>query len=175
MPRSGSDFFFQLMFCATTASIVSGTLAERIKLWPFLIFVVVLTGLIYPIQASAGSGAAVSWMRDGLPRFRRLHRGAFGRRLGRAGGRADPGPADRQVQGRQGDPDPGFQPALATLGTFILWLGWFGFNGGSQLATWARSVTWPISAASSPTPTWPLPAGAVAALILTQVLYKKPT
>lgn len=48
----GSDFFFQLMFCATTASIVSGTLAERIKLWPFLIFVVVLTGFIYPIEAS---------------------------------------------------------------------------------------------------------------------------
>ena len=47
-----SDFFFQLMFCATTASIVSGTLAERIKLWPFLIFVVVLTGIIYPIEAS---------------------------------------------------------------------------------------------------------------------------
>ena len=47
-----SDFFFQLMFCATTASIVSGTLAERIKLWPFLIFVVVLTGFIYPIEAS---------------------------------------------------------------------------------------------------------------------------
>src|SRR6056297_2652542 len=48
----GSDFFFQLMFCATAASIVSGTLAERIKLWPFLIFVVVLTGFIYPIEAS---------------------------------------------------------------------------------------------------------------------------
>ena len=49
---AGSDFFFQLMFCATTASIVSGTLAERIKLWPFLIFVAILTGVIYPIEAS---------------------------------------------------------------------------------------------------------------------------
>jgi hypothetical protein len=49
---TGSDFFFQLMFCAATASIVSGTLAERIKLWPFLIFVVVLTGFIYPLTAS---------------------------------------------------------------------------------------------------------------------------
>ncbi|MEM1100258.1 MAG: ammonium transporter, partial [Pseudomonadota bacterium] len=49
---TGSDFFFQLMFCATTASIVSGTLAERIKLWPFLIFVIILTAFIYPIQAS---------------------------------------------------------------------------------------------------------------------------
>ena len=58
---SGSDWYFQMVFCATTASIVSGTIAERLKIWPFLIFTLVLTGFIYPI-AEDGSGAAVSWM-----------------------------------------------------------------------------------------------------------------
>ena len=130
----GSDFFFQLMFCATTASIVSGTLAERIKLWPFLIFVVVLTGFIYPIEASwlwgegwldeAGfSDFAGSTLVHAAGGFAALA-GAIvlGPRLGKFG-------SDGKI-----NPMPGSNLALATLGTFILWLGWFGFNGGSQLA-----------------------------------------
>jgi hypothetical protein len=71
---AGSDFFFQLMFCATTASIVSGTLAERIKLWPFLIFVVVLTGFIYPIEAVLAVGRRLA-VRAWLLRLRRLDPG----------------------------------------------------------------------------------------------------
>jgi len=106
----GSDFFFQLMFCAATASIVSGALAERIKLWPFLAFVIVLVAVIYPIQASWKWGGGFLDAMGFL----------LGPRLGKY--------KDGKV-----NPMPGSNLALATLGTFILWLGWFGFNGGSQL------------------------------------------
>ncbi|NNE22820.1 MAG: ammonium transporter [Rhizobiales bacterium] len=130
----GSDWFFQMVFCATTASIVSGTVAERIKLWPFLIFVAVLTGLIYPIAGSWKWGAG--WL-DGMGFLdfagsTLVHSvggwaaltGAIilGARKGKYG-------ADGKMT-----PLPGSSIPLATLGTFILWLGWFGFNGGSQLA-----------------------------------------
>jgi hypothetical protein len=105
----GSDFFFQLMFCATTASIVSGTLAERIKLWPFLIFVVVLTGVIYPIEASwQWGGGWLSELGFSISRARpwSMRRAASPRWRG-----DHPWPADRQVrQGRVGQPDPGFEP-----------------------------------------------------------------
>ena len=85
----GSDFFFQLVFVAATASIVSGALAERIKLWPFLIFVIVLTGFMYPISGSW------QWGGGWLSCSGRCHRA---------------GSADRQVwQGRQGQPDPGLE------------------------------------------------------------------
>ena len=134
----GSDFYFQLMFCATTASIVSGTLAERIKLWPFLLFVVVLTGLIYPIQASwKWGGGFLAPGTEGVTDFLDfagstvVHStggwaalaGALilGPRLGKYG-------KDGRVH-----PIMGSNLPLATLGTLILWLGWFGFNGGSQL------------------------------------------
>jgi Amt family ammonium transporter len=131
----GSDFFFQLMFCAATASIVSGALAERIKLWPFLIFVVVLTGFIYPISGSWQWGGG--WLTEaGLLRLRRLDRRALGRWLGRSGRRHRAWRTRIGKYGKDGkvNPMPGSNLPLATLGTFILWLGWFGFNGGSQLA-----------------------------------------
>ena len=128
-----SDFFFQLMFCATTASIVSGTLAERIKLWPFLIFVVVLTGFIYPIEASWQWGGG--WLSEaGFYDFAGstlVHAaGGFAALAGAIvlGPRIGKYAKDGRVV-----PMPGSNLALATLGTFILWMGWFGFNGGSQL------------------------------------------
>lgn len=150
----GSDFFFQLVFVAATASIVSGALAERIKLWPFLIFVVILTGFMYPISGSWKWGAG--WLdAAGFQDFAGstvVHSvggwaalaGAIvlGPRLGKYG-------KDGKVT-----PMPGSNLALATLGTFILWLGWFGFNGGSQLAMGTVGMS-RTSAASSPTPTWP--------------------
>jgi len=105
----GSDFFFQLMFCATTASIVSGTLAERIKLWPFLIFVVVLTGFIYPDR----SLLAVGWrlaLRGGLLRLRRFDPRACRRRFRSPRRCAHSRSADRQVQGWPHRADAGFQP-----------------------------------------------------------------
>ena len=168
---AGSDFFFQLMFCATTASIVSGTLAERIKLWPFMIFTVVLTGLIYPIEASWKWGAgwldalgfadfAGSTLVHATGGFAALA-GAIvlGPRLGRY--------KDGRVQ-----PFPGSNLALATLGTFILWLGWFGFNGASQLAIGSVNDAADVSRIFVNT-NMAASAGAVAAVIATQILYGK--
>ncbi len=130
---AGSDFFFQLMFCATTASIVSGTLAERIKLWPFLIFVAILTGVIYPIEASwQWGGGFLSEM--GFSDFAgsTLVHAAGG--FAALAGALILGPRIGKYKDGRTVPMPGSNLALATLGTFILWLGWFGFNGGSQLA-----------------------------------------
>lgn len=168
----GSDFFFQLMFCATTASIVSGTLAERIKLWPFLIFVAVLTGIIYPIGASwQWGGGFLSEM--GFSDF------AGSTVVHAAGGFAALagalilGPRIGKYKGDKVVPMPGSNLALATLGTFILWLGWFGFNGGSQLAMGTVGDITDISRIFANT-NMAAAAGAVTALILTQVMFKKP-
>ena len=170
---TGSDFFFQLMFCAATASIVSGALAERIKLWPFLIFTIILTGLIYPIQASWKWGGgfldgmgfldfAGSTVVHSVGGWAALM-GAIilGPRIGKYG-------KDGKVT-----PIPGSNLALATLGTFILWMGWFGFNGGSQLAMGSVGDVADISRIFSNTNA-AAAGGAIAALLLTQFLYKKP-
>ena len=169
----GSDFFFQLMFCAATASIVSGTLAERIKLWPFLIFVVVLTGVIYPIEASWQWGQG--WLyAAGFSDFAGstlVHAAGGWAALAGAiilGPRLGKFAADGRVQ-----PMPGSNLTLATLGTFILWLGWFGFNGGSQLALGSLGDATDVSRIFVNTNV-AAAAGAVAALILTQVVYGKP-
>ncbi|WP_371155456.1 ammonium transporter [Jannaschia sp. 2305UL9-9] len=167
-----SDFFFQLMFCATTASIVSGTLAERIKLWPFLIFVVVLTGFIYPIEASWQWGGG--WLSEaGFSDFAGstlVHAaGGFAALAGAIvlGPRIGKYAKDGKVI-----PMPGSNLALATLGTFILWLGWFGFNGGSQLAAGTVGDITDVGRIFANT-NMAASAGAVAALILTQIMYKK--
>lgn len=128
-----SDFFFQVVFVATAMSIVSGAVAERMKLWSFLLFCVVLTGFIYPLQGYwkwgggfldalgfldfAGSG--VVHLCGAAAAFAGVL--LLGPRLGK--------------YGKNGEihPIPGSNMPLATLGTFILWLGWFGFNGGSEL------------------------------------------
>ncbi|SOH93115.1 ammonium transporter, Amt family [Monaibacterium marinum] len=168
----GSDFFFQLMFCATTASIVSGTLAERIKLGPFLIFVVVLTGFIYPIEASwQWGGGFLSGM--GFSDFAGstlVHAaGGFAALAGAMilGPRIGKYAADGRVIPMLGSNMP-----LATLGTFILWLGWFGFNGGSQLAMGTVGDVTDISRIFANT-NMAAAAGAVTALILTQAVYGK--
>lgn len=128
-----SDFFFQVVFVATAMSIVSGAVAERMKLWSFLVFCVFLTGFIYPLQGYwkwgggfldalgfldfAGSG--VVHLCGAAAAFAGVL--LLGPRLGK--------------YGKNGEihPIPGSNMPLATLGTFILWLGWFGFNGGSEL------------------------------------------
>ena len=167
-----SDFFFQLMFCATTASIVSGTLAERIKLWPFLVFVVVLTGFIYPIEASWQWGGG--WLSEmGFSDFAGstlVHAaGGFAALAGAIvlGPRLGKYAKDGRVV-----PMPGSNLALATLGTFILWLGWFGFNGGSQLAAGTVGDITDVGRIFANT-NMAASAGAVTALILTQVMYGK--
>ncbi|OZB17639.1 MAG: ammonium transporter [Rhodobacterales bacterium 34-62-10] len=168
---TGSDFFFQLMFCATTASIVSGTLAERIKLWPFLIFTVVLTGFIYPIEASwQWGGGFLSEM--GFYDFAgsTLVHAAGG--FAALAGALILGPRLGKYKDGRVNPMPGSNLALATLGTFILWMGWFGFNGASQLALGTEADANAVAIIFANT-NMAAAAGAVAALILTQILYKK--
>ena len=168
---TASDFFFQLMFCATTASIVSGTLAERIKLWPFLIFTVILTGFLYPIEASWQWGGG--WLSEmGFYDFAgsTLVHAAGG--FAALAGALILGPRIGKYKDGRVIPMPGSNLALATLGTFILWLGWFGFNGGSQLAAGTVGDITDVGRIFANT-NMAASAGAVAALILTQVLYKK--
>jgi Amt family ammonium transporter len=168
---TGSDFFFQLMFCATTASIVSGTLAERIKLWPFLIFTVILTGFIYPIEASwQWCGGFLSEM--GFSDFAgsTLVHAAGG--FAALAGALILGPRLGKYKDGRVNPMPGSNLALATLGTFILWLGWFGFNGASQLALGTEADANAVAIIFANT-NMAAAAGAVAALILTQIMYKK--
>ena len=168
---SHSDWFFQMVFVATAASIVSGTLAERIKLFPFLIFVALLTGFIYPIQASWEWGAG--WLDAmGFSDFAGstlVH--STGGWAALAGAIVLGPRVGKYVEGKVA-PIPGSSLPLATLGTFILWLGWFGFNGGSQLALGTLDDS--ISVAKIFVNTnMAACGGVVAALILTQLLYKK--
>ena len=169
---TGSDYIFQLMFCAATASIVSGALAERIKLWPFLIFTIVLTGFIYPLTASWQWGGG--WLAEaGFSDFAGstvVHACGAAAALAGAivlGPRKGKYDKDGKVH-----PMPGSNLALATLGMFILWLGWFGFNGGSQLAMGSVGDVADVSRIFSNT-NMAAASGAVAALILTQVMYGK--
>jgi len=170
---TGSDFFFQLMFCAATASIVSGALAERIKLWPFLIFVVLLTAVIYPIQASWKWGGGFL---DGMG-FQDFAGSTVVHSVGgwaALTGAIILGPRiGKYAQDGKVNPIPGSNLALATLGVFILWLGWFGFNGGSQLAMGSIGDVADVSRIFSNTNA-AAAGGAIAALILTQIMYKKP-
>jgi Amt family ammonium transporter len=169
---TGSDYIFQLMFCAATASIVSGALAERIKLWPFLIFAAVLTGFIYPLTASWQWGGG--WLSEaGFSDFAGstvVH--ACGAAAALAGAIVL-GPRLGKYKDGKINPMPGSNLPMATLGMFILWLGWFGFNGGSQLAMGSVGDVADVSRIFSNT-NMAAASGAVAALILTQILYKKP-
>ena len=171
---TGSDFFFQLMFCATTASIVSGTLAERIKLWPFLIFTIILTGLIYPIQASWKWGGGFLDTQWGFLDFAGstvVH--SVGGWAALAGALILGPRLGKYAKDGRVIPFPGSNLPLATLGTFILWLGWFGFNGGSQLAMGTIGDVADVSRIFANTNA-AAAGGVIAALALTQLLYKKP-
>ena len=169
---SGSDWYFQMVFCATTASIVSGTVAERLKLWPFLIFTLFLTGFIYPIvggwewgtgwlDAMGFSDFAGSTLVHSTGGWAALT-GAIilGARTGKYG-------ADGTV-----NPMPGSSMPLATLGTFILWLGWFGFNGGSQLALGSGADAVAISNIFINT-NIAAAAGVIAAMLVSTALFGK--
>ena len=171
-----SDFFFQVVFVATAMSIVSGAVAERMKLWAFLAFAVVMTGVIYPLEGS--------WTWNGADVFGLYNLGDLGfsdfagsgivHMAGAAaalagvlllGARNGKYGKDGQVNAL-----PGANLPLATLGTFILWMGWFGFNGGSVLklgdAASANAVAMVFlntNAAAA--------GGAVAALITARLLF----
>ena len=167
---ASSDWYFQMVFVATAASIVSGTLAERIKLFPFLIFVALLTGFIYPIQAGwVWGGGWLDARFDDFAGSTLVHSTGGWAALA---GAIVLGARDGKYAGGRVHPMPGSSLPLATLGTFILWLGWFGFNGGSQLAL--GTITDAIDVATIFVNTnMAACGGVVTALILTNVLYKK--
>lgn len=167
-----SDWFFQMVFVATAASIVSGTLAERIKFWPFIIFVTVLTAILYPIQGSWTWGGG--WLSEmGFSDFAGstiVHSvGGWAALTGAIilGARKGKYAADGRVT-----PLPGANLPLATLGTFVLWLGWFGFNGGSQLALGSALDATAMAIVFSNT-NLAACGGVMAACLLTQILYGK--
>ena len=168
---TGSDYFFQLMFCAATASIVSGTLAERIKLWPFLLFTFILTALIYPFQASWKWGGGFLDEMGFLDFAGSTVVHSVGGWAALAGALVLGARTGKYRDGRV-VPMPGANLPLATLGTFILWLGWFGFNGGSQLAMGTVSDVADVSRIFANTNA-AAAGGSIAALILTQIFYKK--
>ncbi|MEM9331279.1 MAG: ammonium transporter [Pseudomonadota bacterium] len=167
-----SDWFFQMVFCAATASIVSGTIAERIKLWPFMIFVAILTGILYPISGSWQWGGG--WLSEmGFSDFAGstiVHSvGGWAALTGALilGARTGKYTDDGKVV-----PMPGSSIPLATLGTFILWLGWFGFNGGSQLALGDNANASDVSRIFVNT-NLAAAGGVVVSMILMQIVYKK--
>lgn len=173
-----SDFFFQVVFVATAMSIVSGAVAERMKLWAFLAFAVVMTGFIYPMQGSWTWGEKAVF---GLYELGELGFSDFaGSGIVHMAGAAAALAGVILLGARKGkytkdgkiNAIPGANMPLAALGTLILWMGWFGFNGGSVLklgdianAHSVAVVFLNTNAAAA--------AGAVAALITSVVLFRK--
>ena len=173
-----SDFFFQVVFVATAMSIVSGAVAERMKLWAFLAFAVVMTGFIYPLQGSwtwggedvfgmfsledlgfsdfAGSG--IVHMAGAAAALAGVI--LLGARKGKYGPNGEP----RAI--------PGANLPLATLGTFILWMGWFGFNGGSVLATSEVATANDVAIVFTNT-LLAAAGGGVAAMIMSKMMFGK--
>ncbi|SHG27305.1 ammonium transporter, Amt family [Microbulbifer donghaiensis] len=173
-----SDFFFQVVFVATAMSIVSGAVAERMKLWSFLVFAVVLTGFIYPLEGS--------WTWGGKEVFGLYNLGDLGfsdfagsgivHMAGAAAALAGVlllG-ARKGKYGKNGEvyAIPGANLPLATLGTFILWMGWFGFNGGSVLKLGDAASAHSVAMVFLNTNT-AAAGGAVAALITARILFGK--
>ena len=168
---TASDWFFQMVFVATAASIVSGTVAERIKLWPFLIFVAVLTAFIYPIVASwewGGGYLDTVWGFSDFAGSTLVHStGGWAALIGAI----ILGPRAGKYFGNRVNPMPGSNIPLAALGTFILWFGWFGFNGASQLAAGTIADINAVAMIFANT-NMAAVGGVLAAMILTAILYK---
>ncbi|KPQ28714.1 MAG: ammonium transporter, Amt family [Marinobacter excellens HL-55] len=173
-----SDFFFQVVFVATAMSIVSGAVAERMKLWAFLVFAVVMTGFIYPMEGAwTWGGADVFGMYNlgdlGFSDFAGsgiVHMAGAAAALagvlllGARKGKYGPNGEIRAI--------PGANLPLATLGTFILWMGWFGFNGGSVLATASAESANDVAIVFMNTNA-AAAGGGLAALILARLMFGK--
>ncbi|MDP5209624.1 ammonium transporter [Microbulbifer sp. 2205BS26-8] len=173
-----SDFFFQVVFVATAMSIVSGAVAERMKLWSFLAFAVVLTGFIYPLEGSWSWGGKDVF---GLYSLDDLGFSDFaGSGIVHMAGAAAALAGVLVLGARKGKygPNgqvyaiPGANLPLATLGTFILWMGWFGFNGGSVLKLGDAANAHTVSMVFVNTNT-AAAGGAIAALIAARILFGK--
>ena len=133
----GSDWYFQMVFCATTVSIVSGTMAERVKLWPFFLFAAILSGIIYPIVMGwqwGGGWLAVSGFSDFAGSTLVHSTGGAAALAGAIVLGSRTGRFDKSGKPTPIKPFAASSIPLVTIGVFILWLGWFGFNGGSQLS-----------------------------------------
>jgi len=173
-----SDFFFQVVFVATAMSIVSGAVAERMKLWAFLAFTVVLTAVIYPLEGS--------WTWGGNAVFGLYTLGDLGFSDFAGSGIVHMAGASAALAGvlllgaRKGKygPDgrvnaiPGANLPMATLGTFVLWMGWFGFNGGSVLKLADINSSHSVAMVFLNTNA-AAAGGAIAALIFAKILFKK--
>ncbi len=167
-----ADFFFQVVFVATAMSIVSGAVAERMKLWAFLAFSVVLTGFIYPIQGhwSWGGGFLADFGYSDYAGSGIVHLAGAAAALA---GVLVLGPRSGKY-GKKGEihPIPGANLPIAALGTFILWMGWFGFNGGSELGLDSKGAADAIAAVFVNTNT-AAAGGLIAALITAKMLFGK--
>ena len=173
-----SDFFFQVVFVATAMSIVSGAVAERMKLWSFLVFAIVMTGVIYPMEGS--------WTWNGDDVFGLYNLGDLGFSDFAGSGIVHMAGASAALAGvlllgaRKGKyaadgsvtPIPGANLPLATLGTFILWMGWFGFNGGSVLKLGDIASANSVAMVFLNTNT-AAAGGAIAAMITARILFGK--
>ena len=173
-----SDFFFQVVFVATAMSIVSGAVAERMKLWAFLAFAVVMTGFIYPMEGNWtwGGGAVFGMYTLGDLGFSDFAGSGIVHMAGAAAALAGVlllG-ARKGKYGPNGQVNaiPGANLPLATLGTFILWMGWFGFNGGSVLKLGDIANANSVAMVFLNTNT-AAAGGAVAALITARLLFGK--
>ena len=173
-----SDFFFQVVFVATAMSIVSGAVAERMKLWAFLAFAVVMTGFIYPMEGS--------WTWNGADVFGLFNLGDLGFSDFAGSGIVHMAGASAALAGvillgsragkygSNGEVNalPGANLPLATLGTFILWMGWFGFNGGSVLKLGDVANANAVAMVFLNTNT-AAAGGALAALIMAKIMLRK--
>ncbi len=167
-----SDFFFQVVFVATAMSIISGAVAERMKLWSFLLFAVVLTGFIYPIQGywTWGEGfldqmGYLDYAGSGIVHMAGASAALAGViLLGARKGKFGPNGEVRAL--------PGANMPLAALGTLILWLGWFGFNGGSELKVSDVESANAVAAVFTNT-NLAAAGGVIAALILSRLMFGK--
>ncbi|MFT7372687.1 MAG: Amt family ammonium transporter [Oleiphilaceae bacterium] len=186
-----ADFFFQVVFVATAMSIVSGAVAERMKLWAFLVFAVVMTGFIYPMEGSWTWGGAdvfgmfslgslvESGMVDGEMTYFGFSDFAGSGIVHMAGAAAALAGvlllgARNGKYGKNGEVNaiPGANLPMATLGTFILWLGWFGFNGGSVLALASVESANAVAVVFMNTNA-AAAGGLIGALLLARILFKK--
>ncbi|GHF78246.1 ammonium transporter [Thalassotalea marina] len=173
-----SDFFFQVVFVATAMSIVSGAVAERMKLWSFLAFTVVLTAFIYPMEGSWtwGGEAVFGWFTLADMGFSDFAGSGIVHLAGASAALAGvlllgPRKGKYGANGRI-NAIPGANLPLATLGTFVLWMGWFGFNGGSVLKLGDINNSHSVAMVFLNTNA-AAAGGAVAALILAKILFKK--
>ncbi len=171
----GSDWYFQMVFCATTVSICSGAMAERVKLWPFFLFAAILAGIIYPIVMGWQWGGG--WLAElGFSDF------AGSTLVHSTGGAAAlagimllgarSGRFDSKGEARALKPFAASSIPLVTIGVFILWLGWFGFNGGSQLAIGTFDDAVAVSSIFINT-NLAACGGVMAAAIITRLIYGK--